>query len=307
MTNIFEEYPFCRNDRAKLKAVLMDVIPTERAKIHLLLHAYDEGIKQAIDEALSLDSLFSYRWIKRMVESCGSSRENAEWAVHYWVENYGIQCLKKSGTVGGTVFAKEDDGKGSSIPDIDFERTTRTMPIIFAIDTSIATYGEIIGCLYQAIHSLLPELRDLQENQIGVNYALRVLSMSSEPRWQQDSFVSVEKFCLDDLEAKGYSCVGKSFDILAEQLDNIAQADAGKILAPTIVFVFSSIPNDDYCNSLERLRNTRLFKKSIRIAVAVGTNVDEHLMEQLTGSRELIIDAASFDFALIRMLNRYHS
>lgn len=308
MVNIFQEYPFCRDNRTKLKAILMDTIPAERAKIHLLLHAYDEGIKTAIDDATILDNLFVYRWTKRLVDSCGSSKENAEWTVTYWVENYGIQCLRKPKMAAPEL--SHDIHKSQLLfqkPDI--KAWMRTMPIIVAVDTSISTRGEIIGALNKAFSEFLPDLCELQEDQYSVNFTMRTLSISSEPKWNQNTFVDVEDFCWNDLLSNGRSEVGEAFNMLTEQLENLMQKDSQRMLAPTIIFAFASIPTDDYNTALERLKNTRLFKYSERVAVAVGENVDEHLLEQLTGDRELILQANNFPalIKLIKAIDRFQS
>lgn len=301
--NIFKEYPFCCEDRTKFKAVLLDIFPNKRAKINLMLQAYDEGIKSAIDNAGVLDNLFIYRWISIIVDTYGSSKENAEWVVNYWIENYGKQILNKPEEIPET-----QTSCGSSTTNVkpdSFEKMpTRTLPIIFAVDTSLDTSGEIIGTLNNAIQSLIVDLIDAQDNEL-IDLSIRVLSMSSNPKWIQDDFVKLSDFVWDDLSAKGSPDIGDSLDMIAQQL-KIIDRNNQQSYPPAIVFVLASTPEDAYGDKLEKLKNIRIFRKSVRVAITVGSNSDEQLLEQLTGNRELILEANNMPF-LKKVLIRFHS
>ena len=302
--NIFKEYPFCCEDRTKFKAVLLDIFPNKRAKINLMLQAYDEGIKSAIDDASVLDNLFIYRWISIIVDTYGSSKENAEWVVNYWIENYGKAMLNKPEEI-----PEPQTTCGSSttnvMPDSFEKMPIRTMPIIFAVDTSLNTSGEIIGTLNNAIQSLIVDLIDAQDNVL-IDLSIRVLSMSSNPKWIQDDFVKLSDFVWEDLSSKGAPGISDSLDMIAQQLEIIDSNNSLQSYPPAIVFVLASTPVDDYCDKLEKLKNISIFRKSVRVAITVGSNSDKQLLEQLTGNRELILEASNMPF-LKKVLIRFHS
>ena len=94
--NPFILCPECVSSRAKLKGVLADFFPTEKIKINIILAAYDECIAGAINKANQLDNILAGRYIKLLVGDYGISEANAQWAVAYWFDNYGVEVLGKA-------------------------------------------------------------------------------------------------------------------------------------------------------------------------------------------------------------------
>lgn len=94
--NIFKQYPDCTSNRVKFRGILSDVFPTERVKINLILNAYDEGIIDEIDHSIQLDATLFDRMKIRIINSYGISEKNAEWAINYWFEKYGVAVCNKS-------------------------------------------------------------------------------------------------------------------------------------------------------------------------------------------------------------------
>lgn len=93
--NVFQQYPNCVSDRVKFRGILFDCFPTQKAKVNLILNAYDEGIMRDIESASLLDIYFFSRWKKRVIDSYGISEENAEWTINYWCTQYGVTICHK--------------------------------------------------------------------------------------------------------------------------------------------------------------------------------------------------------------------
>lgn len=113
-TNPFLINPECANNRARFKGILLDLFPTERLKVNVLLAAFDEGIVQAIREANELNNHLAGRFIKILLADYGVDEEVAWFAVRYWFSLYGHDCLGKEVSVQYALPTKEKTAASGS-------------------------------------------------------------------------------------------------------------------------------------------------------------------------------------------------
>ena len=272
--NVFKEYPSCCDDRTRLKAILLDIIPNQKAKINLLLQAFDEGIKQSIDETEILDRQFVYRWTKIIIDGYGSSQENAEWVVNYWVNNYGKDCLNKKGN------------------ETKFEMPIRELPIYLVIDNSKDLSGEKIGCLNHFVQEFILGFRCFAK-EIGndVDITIKVLT-TSPPNWMAPRSELLDDFIWKDISVNEDSKIGDSLEILMNDLDEKYSEHTPNryIYGADIIFVLATTPTDKYDEKLNELIANQHFKKASKIGIEIGQNADESLLDKLLGGRELLFN-----------------
>lgn len=60
-------------------------------------------------------------------------------------------------------------------------------------------------------------------------------------------------------------------------------------------------PTDDYKKSLDKLLHLPWGKKAVRIAISIGQDADDDVLEQFTGNRELVLQANNPQ-ALVKMI-----
>ena len=60
-------------------------------------------------------------------------------------------------------------------------------------------------------------------------------------------------------------------------------------------------PTDDYKNELGKLMSLPWGKKSVRIAIAIGQDAEMGVLSEITGNKELVLQANSAE-ALVRMI-----
>ena len=77
------------DDRSKLKAVLLDLYPTEKRMINLLLILYDYGIPEELKQAKKVDSLFLERYITQAEREYGISENYIREAMEIWLSAFG--------------------------------------------------------------------------------------------------------------------------------------------------------------------------------------------------------------------------
>jgi uncharacterized protein YegL len=74
-----------------------------------------------------------------------------------------------------------------------------------------------------------------------------------------------------------------------------------RALPPVIVLLSDGMPTDDYKSELASLLELPWGKKAVRIAIAIGRDADLDVLEEFTGSRELVLEAKNRE-ALVKMI-----
>lgn len=160
-------------------------------------------------------------------------------------------------------------------------------------------FGEKIGTVNHAIQSTIPEMCDAAKNNPNAQLLIRTLKFSTGATWVTQDPVPVEDFAWDDLDAGGVTDLGKAFEMLAAQLTIPPMTD--RALPPVIVLLSDGQPTDDYKKSLDKLLHLPWGKKSVRIAISIGQDADDDVLEQFTGNREMVLQANNPQ-ALVKMI-----
>jgi len=159
--------------------------------------------------------------------------------------------------------------------------------------------GEKIGTVNHAIQSTIPEMKDAADNNPNARLLVRTLKFATGASWVTPNPVNVENFAWDDLEAGGVTDLGQAFELLAAQLAIPPMTD--RALPPVLVLLSDGQPTDDFKKSLDKLLRLPWGKKSVRIAVSIGQDADDDVLQQFTGNRELVLQANNPQ-ALVKMI-----
>jgi len=179
------------------------------------------------------------------------------------------------------------------------ELATRPLHFIWVVDCSGSMYGEKIGAVNHAIQSTIPEMRDAAANNPNAQLLVRALKFSTGASWVTPNPVNIEDYAWDDLDAGGVTDLGQAFDMLAAQLTIPPMTD--RALPPVLVLLSDGQPTDDYKKSLDKLLHLPWGKKAVRIAISIGQDADDDVLQQFTGNRELVLQANSPE-ALVKMI-----
>ena len=128
---------------------------------------------------------------------------------------------------------------------------------------------------------------------------VRTLKFSTGASWVTTAPVPIEDFAWDDLDAGGVTDLGKAFEMLAAQLTIPPMSE--RALPPVLVLLSDGQPTDDYKKSLDKLLHLPWGKKAVRIAISIGQDADDDVLEQFTGNRELVLQANNPQ-ALVKMI-----
>lgn len=169
------------------------------------------------------------------------------------------------------------------------ELASRPLHFFWVVDCSGSMYGEKIGTVNHAIQEAIPEMQDTAEDNPNAQLLVRTLKFATGATWVTSDPVKVEEFAWEDLEAGGVTDLGKAFELLAAQLTIPPMSD--RALPPVIVLLSDGQPTDDYKKQLDKLLHLPWGKKAVRIAISIGQDADDSVLEEFTGNRELILQA----------------
>jgi len=179
------------------------------------------------------------------------------------------------------------------------ELASRPLHFIWVVDCSGSMYGEKIGAVNNAIQATIPDMRDAAKNNPNAQLLIRTLKFSTGASWVTSTPVDIEDFAWDDLDAGGVTDLGQAFDMLAAQLTIPPMTD--RALPPVLVLLSDGQPTDNYKAALDKLLHLPWGKKAVRIAISIGQDADDDVLEQFTGNRELVLQANNPQ-ALVKMI-----
>jgi len=167
----------------------------------------------------------------------------------------------------------------------------RRMTLFFLIDTSGSMEGTKIGTVNTAIRDLVPELADIGGADIDLRIA--VLEFSTGCRWQHpEGPVAVEDFLWNNLSTGGSTNMGAAFRELNERLSRSSFLKAPSAsVAPVLLLFSDGQPTDEYAGGLETLRNNNWFKTAVKAALAIGSDADQAMLAEFTGTSETVLAA----------------
>ena len=150
-------------------------------------------------------------------------------------------------------------------------------------------YGDKIGKVNAAIQSVIPEMQEAAQNNPNAQLLVRTLKFSTGASWVTTAPINIDDFAWDDLEAGGVTDLGQAFDMLSAQLTIPPMTD--RALPPVIVLLSDGQPTDNYKQNLDKLLNLPWGRKAVRIAISIGQDADDDVLQEFTGNRELVLQA----------------
>ncbi len=132
--------------------------------------------------------------------------------------------------------------------------------------------------LNTAIKEALPHMKKVADENPNADILLRALSFSSGAQWHVSQPTALDIFEWNNLTAGGVTDMGKAFTMLAEQLKIPPMTD--RALPPVLVLLSDGQPTDDYKKGLDALMSQPWGKKAVRVAIAIGQDADEDVLQQ---------------------------
>ncbi len=164
----------------------------------------------------------------------------------------------------------------------------KNLVLFYLIDTSGSMQGTKIGTVNTVMEETIPEIRNVGGSDAEVKVA--VLTFNTDVDWVYDRPISVEEFEWKRLSADGWTDMGMAFEMLNEKMSRNGFLQSPSLsFAPVIFLISDGYPNPGFESSLEKLKQNKWFKYSIKIAFAVGTDADKDLLTDFTGNPEAVV------------------
>lgn len=172
-----------------------------------------------------------------------------------------------------------------------FDGTPGGMVLFFVVDTSGSMTGEKIEAVNSAVEGLLPELKAVSAAE-GCKIRVAALAFSDVAKWISGAPAKPDFFRWRRPVPGGVTNLGAACRALDDKLD--AQAwMSGCSHAPVIFLLSDGEPTDLYRDSLEKLRQNEWFGRAIRVAVAIGDEVNREILAEFTGDMGAVVSAHS--------------
>lgn len=165
------------------------------------------------------------------------------------------------------------------------EMTHRPLHFIWILDTSWSMEGEKIDQLNFAIKEALPAMKDTARDNVNATLLVRVVTFSNGARWHVAQPTPVDQFAWTDVTAEGVTDMGHAFSLVTEQLRMPPMSS--RALPPVLVLVSDGYPTDDFEGPLKALLDEPWGRRAIRLAIGVGGDADESVLQKFIGHQEI--------------------
>ncbi len=153
----------------------------------------------------------------------------------------------------------------------------RQLHFILIADCSGSMSGDKIASLNHAMAAALPAMREAAADNAETQVMVRVLRFGDGADWHIGTPVPVDALQWSDLTADGETHLGTALLLAASVLN--PENMPGRQLPPVIVLVSDGQPTDDFAGGLAALLASPYGKKSVRIAVAIGSDADLDVLD----------------------------
>lgn len=162
---------------------------------------------------------------------------------------------------------------------------SRPLHFIWVADCSgsMSVDGKI-QALNNAIREAIPHMQQVAAENPNAQVMVRALAFSNGAKWHISQGVPVQEFRWQDLKAEGVTDLGKALNMLAEQLS--PEVMPTRALPPVLVLISDGQPTDNFDAGLKALMDSPWGKKAVRIAIAIGEDADQDVLQKFIGHPE---------------------
>jgi uncharacterized protein YegL len=168
----------------------------------------------------------------------------------------------------------------------------RTRVLFFRIDTSGSMDGDKIGAVNAAIEEVIPDIREVSEENSDAQIKIAALEFSSGVNWiTPGGPVEADQFHWNYLYADGVTDFGAACKALNEKLSSKGfMKEATGSFAPAIFLLSDGEPTDDWQRELAVLKQNNWFKAAVKAAVAIGGEANKNVLKEFTGTMEAVME-----------------
>jgi uncharacterized protein YegL len=161
----------------------------------------------------------------------------------------------------------------------------RPLEFIWLLDVSGSMEGAKIQSLNFAIREAIPEMQKVASENVNAEVFVRAITFSSYAQWHISQRTPVSQFQWTDVQADGTTALGDALHKVASVLDTSAMPPRG--LPPVLVLISDGYPTDDWNSGLQALLSKPWGKKAVKIAIAIGDDADDAILQKFIDNIEI--------------------
>jgi uncharacterized protein YegL len=181
------------------------------------------------------------------------------------------------------------------------ELATRPLHFIWIADCSgsMAVDGKIQS-LNTAIKEAIPSMQTVADENPNAQVLVRAIRFSSGAQWHVSQPTDITDFKWEDLSAEGVTDMGTALLMVADQLKIPPMTT--RALPPVLVLISDGQPTDDYASGIKAVMDQPWGRKAVRIAIAIGEDADQEVLQKFIGNPELKPLQANNPEALVKYI-----
>ncbi len=175
---------------------------------------------------------------------------------------------------------------------LDNERPPRRqMTLFFLIDKSGSMTGDKIGSVNDAIENVLPMIGEISDANTDAEIRIAALEFSNSSKWKYEEPKLANEFIWQPVQASGMTSLGEACEELNKKLSRNGgfMSSPSACYAPAIILLSDGGPTDNFEAGVKSLWANSWFKNGIRLAISIGSDADDSVLERFTGSKESIV------------------
>lgn len=162
----------------------------------------------------------------------------------------------------------------------------RQLHFIWLLDVSGSMNADgKIQALNVAIRESIPQLQAAARDNPNVDVLVRAIVFANGARWHLEPPTPVAQLRWEDAVAGGHTDMGAAFRLAAEALAVPPMPE--RAVSPVLVLVTDGHHTDDFDGGLAALMGQRWGREAVRMAVAIGRDVNAAALQAYIGNEEL--------------------
>lgn len=156
-------------------------------------------------------------------------------------------------------------------------RSARPLPVIILADTSgsMSEHGKI-EALNRAIREMIDSFAEEEADKVSIEVGVVRFGGDVEVHTEP---TPAEEMEWEDLSAQGKTPLGEAYETVRDMIED-RDIVPSRAYRPTLVLVSDGIPTDRWKESLQKLTESDRASKADRLAMGIGPDADEQILEE---------------------------
>lgn len=177
----------------------------------------------------------------------------------------------------------------------------RELHFIWLLDVSGSMNADgKIQALNVAIRESIPQLQAAARDNPNVDVLVRAIVFANGARWHLEQPTPVAQLRWDDAQAGGHTDMGAAFRLAAQVLRVPPMPE--RAVSPVLVLITDGHHTDDFDGGLAALMSERWGREALRMAVAIGRDVNMNALQAFISDHNLRPVTANNPEALVQKI-----